>query len=107
MPTATGFAWSFPWSQVVGGFNSFIVMLNTPVAMAVALILVFVVAGFVVSVVKRVRDDREEELAHVWSPDEEDTLAYYVGRHYYEDGGVARDDFVDNFASEDSEYWVW
>lgn len=52
MPTATSFSWSFPWEQVVGGFNQFIGMMNTPVALAVALILVFIVAGFVVSIIR-------------------------------------------------------
>ncbi len=58
MPTATSFAWTFPWAETVGGFNAFIGMLNTPIALAVSLILVFIVAGFVVSVVRRVRSSR-------------------------------------------------
>ncbi len=52
MPTATGFSWSFPWSQVVGGFNAFIQMLNTPIAMSVALILVLLVGVFVVNTIQ-------------------------------------------------------
>ncbi len=55
MPTATAFTWTFPWAEMVGGFNAFIGMLNTPIALAVSLILVFIVAGFVVSVVRRAR----------------------------------------------------
>ena len=58
MPTATAFTWTFPWQDVVGGFNAFIGMLNTPIALAVSLILVFIVAGFVVSVVRRARGAR-------------------------------------------------
>ncbi len=55
MPTATAFTWTFPWAEMVGGFNAFIGMLNTTIALAVSLILVFIVAGFVVSVVRRAR----------------------------------------------------
>jgi uncharacterized membrane protein len=55
MPTATSFAWTFPWAEMVGGFNAFIGMLNTPIALAVSLILVFIVASFVVGVVRRAR----------------------------------------------------
>lgn len=58
MPTATEFTWTFPWQEVVGGFNAFIGMLNTPIALAVSLILVFLVATFVVSVVRRARAGR-------------------------------------------------
>jgi len=58
MPTATAFTWTFPWEEMVGGFNAFITMLNTPIALAVSLILVFIVAGFVVSIVRRVRSSR-------------------------------------------------
>ncbi len=58
MPTATAFSWTFPWTEMVGGFNAFITMLNTPIALAVALLLVFIVASFVVGVVKSVRSRR-------------------------------------------------
>jgi len=58
MPTATAFTWAFPWAEMVGGFNAFITMLNTPIALAVSLILVFVVAGFAVSLVRRIRSAR-------------------------------------------------
>ena len=58
MPTATSFTWTFPWAEMVGGFNEFIGMLNTPIALAVSLILVFIVASFVVSVVRRARSSR-------------------------------------------------
>ena len=65
MPTATSFSWLFPWEQVVGGFNSFIHMLNTPLALSVALILVFAVATFIVSVVHKANQERavDEALA--------------------------------------------
>jgi hypothetical protein len=53
MPTATSFAWSLPWEQIVGGFNNFITMLNTPLALAVSLLLVFGVAGYVVHLVRK------------------------------------------------------
>ncbi len=55
MPTATAFSWTFPWREMVGGFNSFITMLNTPIALGVAVVLVFIVASFAVSLVKRAR----------------------------------------------------
>lgn len=55
MPTATAFTWTFPWTEMVGGFNAFIGMLNTPVALAISLILVFIVARFVVNTVKSAR----------------------------------------------------
>ncbi len=48
MPTATAFAWVFPWNELVGGFNAFIGMLNTPIALAGSLILVFSIARFVI-----------------------------------------------------------
>lgn len=58
MPTATSFSWTFPWEQMVGAFNSFIGMLNTPVALGVALILVFAVSTFVVNLVQKARQER-------------------------------------------------
>jgi len=55
MPTATAFAWVFPWEQLVGGFNSFIGMLNTPIALAMSLLLVFIVARFVIGAIRGAR----------------------------------------------------
>ncbi len=55
MPTATAFTWTFPWGEMVGGFNAFITMLSTPIALAIALILAFTVGGFIVALVKRAR----------------------------------------------------
>lgn len=53
MPTATAFTWDFPWAEMVGGFNSLIIMLSIPVALAIAVLLAFAVAGYVPSLVKR------------------------------------------------------
>jgi hypothetical protein len=58
MPTATAFAWTFPWAEMVGAFNAFVTMLSTPVALAIGLILAFMVAGFVVSLIRRARAGR-------------------------------------------------
>lgn len=55
MPTAAEFTWTFPWAEMVGGFNAFIQMLSVPVALAIGLIVAFMVAGFVVSLVRRAR----------------------------------------------------
>lgn len=58
MPTATSFNWTFPWQQMVGAFNSFIGMLSTPVALGVALILVFAVASFIVGLVQKAKQEK-------------------------------------------------
>ena len=58
MPTASSFSFVFPWEQLVGGFNAFISMLATPIALAGALILAITVAGFAISLVQRARSRR-------------------------------------------------
>lgn len=58
MPTATSFTFDIPWEQIVGVFNSIAPMYAVPVVIAVGLILVSVIAGAVVSFVKRARGGR-------------------------------------------------
>lgn len=55
MPTATSFSWVFPWAQLVGTFNAFMGMMDTPIALAGGLILVFAIASFVISAFSRAR----------------------------------------------------
>lgn len=55
MPTASSFSFTFPWEEMVGGFNAFITMMTTPIALAIGLILAVLVAGLTISLVKRAR----------------------------------------------------
>ena len=52
MPTATAFVWSFPWTQFVGGWNAIMGMFSEPIAIASAIGVAFLIAGFVVSLIK-------------------------------------------------------
>lgn len=55
MPTASSFSFEIPWDQIVGVFNAIAPMYAVPVVIAVGLILVSVIAGAVVSFVRRAR----------------------------------------------------
>lgn len=53
MPTASSFSWTFPWAEFVGGWNAFMRMFNTPIAIAGAIGVAFMVVTFVVSLFRR------------------------------------------------------
>lgn len=102
MPTASSFSWSLPWQQVAGGFNNFMGMLNTPVALALSLILVFVVASLIINAVRQARAGAavSDLLTH-----HEDTLR----QHYreFDDDPYWDDDLTDEERRELAEDYYW
>jgi len=57
MPTASAFTFTFPWAEMVGGFNSFITMFSTPLAISVGLVLATLVVSLTIGLVKRARSN--------------------------------------------------